>query len=111
VDVNRDSDADGMASGTDSGAADVTVTVDLREAGPDRLFETADDRVVGTFSGLTDSAGIFSSGWLRNLGSGTYRAEVVDLAHATFNWNQLLSSNDDDEDNDGLPDEIFSIPA
>ena len=111
VDVNRDSNADGIASGTDGGAAGVMVTIDLREAGPDGIFETADDSVIGPFSGLTDSAGIYSSGWIRNLGAGTYRAEVVDLAHATFNWNQFLTANDDDEDGDGLPDELFTIPA
>ncbi len=111
VDVNRDSDADGMASGSDDAATGVAVTIDLREAGMDGIFETMDDIVVGMFSGLTDSAGIYDSNWIRDLAPGTYRAEVIDLAHATFNWNQLLTPNDDDEDGDGLPDDIFAILA
>ena len=32
-------------------------------------------------------------------------------AHATLNWNQLLTLNDDDDDGDGLPDDIFAILA
>ena len=100
-----------MASGSDDAATGVAVTIDLREAGMDGIFETADDIVVGMFSGLTDSAGIYDSNWIRDLAPGTYRAEVIDLAHATFNWNQLLTPNTGDEDEDGLPDDIFTIPA
>ena len=102
IDINRDSDADGTASGSDAAATGVTVTVELRDSV---------NALIGRYSGTTNSGGIFRSNWIRNLGADTYRAEVVDLAHATFNWNQLLTPNDDDEDGDGLPDDSFTIPA
>jgi PKD repeat protein/subtilisin-like proprotein convertase family protein len=102
VDVHRDYDADGSAGLGDVTAADVFVTVQLRSAG---------GSLIGTYSGYTDSSGSFRSGWIRGLSSGDYRAEVVDMVHASYSWNQLLdpTPNDDDYDGDGLPDDLLIV--
>lgn len=103
VDVNQDSNFDGLASSSDSAAADALVTVALYDSS---------GASVGTYTGTTDSEGIFRTDWIRGLESDTYTAEVVDLALADFDWTQLLGLGGlfhDDADGDGLPDELFRI--
>ena len=102
VDVNRDSDADGAASSVDGSAAGVSVTVELRDFS---------GNLIGTYTGTTGSDGVFRSDWIRGLSSGSYTAEVIDLAHATFTWNPLLdpTANDLDNDVDGLPDDVLVV--
>lgn len=86
--IRSDSNSDGQGSSADAVAPGVAITVQF------------DGR---TYSGTTDSNGLFASSWLRNVSSGTY-AEVVDLALSDFNWDPLALDLEDDTDGDGLPD-------
>jgi hypothetical protein len=100
VTIRRDSDADGVAEGTDSLVPGASVTIVL--TGP------AD----GTFSGSTNNRGVFRTGWISNLPNGAYAAEVTALSHGTFVWVGALdpTTNDADGDTDGLPDQAHAIP-
>ena len=106
IDVNQDSNFDGMASSSDSAAANALVTI--------ALYDSSGSGIpVGTYTGSTDSGGIFRTNWIRGLESGAYTAEVADVALDGFDWNQLLGLDGlfhDDEDGNGLPDELFTIP-
>ena len=61
-----------------------------------------------TYSGTTDSNGIFRSGWIKNLSSGDHYANAVDLALTGFDWNSDLDLEDD---SDGIlgPDAVLSL--
>lgn len=59
-----------------------------------------------TYTGMTDSNGIFRTTWIRNLGSGNHYAEAVDLAFAGHDWEQDLGWPED-YDSDGLPDALL----
>jgi hypothetical protein len=102
VTIRRDSDADGVAEGTDSLVPGASVTVELTGPGP----------AGGTFSGTTNNRGMFRTGWISNLPNGAYTAEVTGLSHSTFSWVGALdpSTNDADGDADGLPDQAHTIP-
>jgi len=97
VNVLNDLDGDGADAG-DPAAADVWV--EALVTGPGGL-ET-------TVSGFTDASGEFRSDWLRDISSGDYTVDVIDLAHAMFDWNMLLNLHDDADD-DGWPDEMFNV--
>ncbi len=103
VNVNRDSNADGLAGDSDAVADGVQVTIELRDSG---------GVLVNTFTGNTNSDGIVRFDWIKGLTTGDYTAEVLDLAHATLKWNHLLDLGFDDEDSDGdgLPDDTFTLP-
>jgi hypothetical protein len=60
-----------------------------------------------TFTGQSDSAGQFRTSWQRNLSSGSYQAEVVDLALLDYTWDTNQGSGD--SDGDGLPDDVLLI--
>jgi hypothetical protein len=96
IDIRNDWNANGVDS-FDTGAQNVLVSVTLT-----CLSETT------IFSGYTDSNGVFRSGWISGLAPGDYTIEVIDLAHATLNWNMLLDV-EDDWDGDGLPDDVFAL--
>ncbi len=66
--------------------------------------------LVGSLSGITDAAGLFTSNYLTDLPDDTYTAEVVALSHATYVWNGDLNPTANDGDADGLPDQIHAIP-
>ena len=56
-----------------------------------------------TYVGTTNSAGTYTTPWLKNIGSGSHFAEVTDLVLADYDWNQGQGALGDD-DGDGLPD-------
>jgi hypothetical protein len=101
--IRRDSDANGSASGTDALVANAAVTLAVRNRTTNAL--------IATISGTTNSSGVFTSGWISNLAAGEYFVEVTALAHAVYSWNGSLdpTSNDGDVDNDGLPDQMFTV--
>ncbi|MBC8355142.1 MAG: hypothetical protein H8E66_24465 [Planctomycetes bacterium] len=92
--IRNDSNADGLAGSDDSVRAGVTVTVNF--AGQ-------------TFTGVTDSNGIFRTSWLRNLGSGNHYANAVDLVLAGYFWDPLDLDDEDDSDGDGKPDDLLVL--
>ncbi|MEM9658092.1 MAG: Ig-like domain-containing protein, partial [Planctomycetota bacterium] len=89
--IRSDSTFDGVGSAADDAAAGVAIDVEF--AGR-------------TYSGATNSSGVFKSGWLRNPGGGSV-AEVVDLALADYVWNPLQLDLEDDSDGDGRPDAML----
>ena len=88
---------------SDAGMAGVAVSVVFTDA----------SGTIYNLTGTTDSNGIFRSSWIKGLGGGTHRAEVVDLALTDFVWDpfDILDStlNDEDWDSDGKPDESLVI--
>lgn len=63
-----------------------------------------------TFQGTTDSSGLFRTGWIRKLSSGTYYADVTHLALANYVWNPLvLDLEDDDGGLVGVPDGVLLV--
>ncbi|MEZ6117621.1 MAG: Calx-beta domain-containing protein [Pirellulaceae bacterium] len=92
--IQSDSDGDGQANASDEPASGVSITVTF--AGQ-------------TYSGITDSNGIFRTDWNTNLGPGNYFANAVDLALTGFVWNPLDIDLEDDTDADGKPDDLLSI--
>jgi hypothetical protein len=90
--IRADVDGDGVDA-DDTPGAGVAITVDF--AGE-------------TFSGTTDSNGVFTTSWVRKLSSGTnYCANAVDLVLAGYSWNPLAMDLEDDTDGDGKPDELL----
>ena len=104
VDVRQDNDFDNTAESSDAGLAGVLVTV---------VFTDASGQTIHQFSGTTDSNGIFRSDWFNVADPGNYHAEATDLVLAGFVWDpdSLFdpTSNDDDFDFDGNPDELLEI--
>jgi hypothetical protein len=105
IDVNQDSNFDGLASSSDTAAAGALVTV--------KLYDSS-GASVGTYTGNTSSDGILRTDWIRGLDSDTYTAEVIDVALTGFDWTQLAGFGlgglfNDDADGDGLPDELFTL--
>lgn len=104
VDIRQDSDVDGVAEITDAAIAGVAITVEMRDDG---------GNLIDTLTGLTNEQGLFESEWIKNLTPGDYRAEVTDLALAGFAWDPFdlldATDNDEDEDGDGRPDDLFTI--
>ena len=92
--IRSDSDGDGLAEAHDNPVAGVSVTVTF--AGK-------------TFTGVTDSNGVFRTNWQRKLASGDYYANAVDLALTDFVWNPLALDVEDDSDGDGRPDDLLAF--
>lgn len=92
--IRRDSNADGIGTSSDAFAAGVQMTVTF--AGQ-------------TYTGTTDSNGIFRTSWKTNVAKGNYYANAVDLALAGFGWNPLGLDLEDDSDGNGLPDALLSV--
>ena len=61
-----------------------------------------------TYTGTTDSNGVFRTPWVRNTPAGDQYANAVDLALAGFIWDQLLDL-EDDSDGDGQPDDLLTV--
>lgn len=62
-----------------------------------------------TFLGTTDSHGVFRTSWVRDLPTGDYHANAVDLALGGFVWNPLGLDQENDSDGDGLPDDLLVL--
>jgi len=100
VSIRRDSNANGLTESADAPVSGATVKVVIN--GPKG----------GTFTGTSDSNGVFITNWLTNVPNGTYIAEVISLAHSTHVWKGTLdpTTEDGDADGDGLPDQVHVIP-
>ncbi|MCH7687847.1 MAG: hypothetical protein IH899_14380 [Planctomycetes bacterium] len=85
--IRRDSNADGVADASDAVVSGATVTVEVRNSV---------GSLVGTLSGITDAAGLFTSSYLMDLPDETYTADVTSLTHDTFTWNALLDVEADE---------------
>jgi hypothetical protein len=99
VDINSDSNADGLASSIDASAVGVLVTVEVYNSSGE---------YVDTYTGTTNSSGVFQTSWIKGLADDDYTANVTDLALAGFFWNDLLDE-EDDTDGDGWPDDVFAL--
>lgn len=89
--IRSDSNGDGQGSIADDVAAGVEITVEFNGR---------------SYTGTTDSNGIFRTSWNWAPPSGT-RAEVVDLALDGFSWDPLAIDLEGDSDGDGLPDAVL----
>lgn len=90
--IRSDSNGDGQGGTADDTAAGVMISVEFAGI---------------TYTGTTDSNGVFRTNWRRLSGSSHY-AEVVDLALADYFWDSLSNLNlEDDSDGDGLPDAVL----
>jgi len=92
--IRSDSDEDGEGTAADEVAAGVWIQVEF-------------DGVI--YEGTTDADGVFRTNWIKDLGSGDYEAEVVDLVLADFDWNPLTLDLEGDSDDDGKPDDLLSL--
>jgi len=92
--IRSDSDEDGEGTAADEVAAGVWIQVEF-------------DGVI--YEGATDADGVFRTNWIKDLGSGDYEAEVVDLVLADFDWNPLTLDLEGDSDDDGKPDDLLSL--
>lgn len=90
--VRADSNLSGNSDAADAPAAGASITV---------LFNGEE------FSGTTSGDGTYRTPWQHKLGGGDYRAEVLALVLADFVWDQALG--EDDDDGNGLPDELLSL--
>lgn len=91
--IRADADGNGVG-GNDTAGAGVAITVNF--AGQ-------------TFSGTTDSNGVFTTDWVKKLQTGTnYYANVVDMALSGYIWDRLLDL-EDDSDGDGDPDNTLNF--
>lgn len=92
--IRSDSDGDGLGTANDDPAVGVAVTVTF--AGQ-------------TYTGVTDSNGVFRTNWIKNLSSGDYYANAVDLALDGYTWSPFYLNLEDDSDGDDLPDDLLVV--
>ena len=63
-----------------------------------------------TYTGTTDSDGVFRTSWIKDLSSGDHYANAVDLVLAGYSWDPLSTLHlEDDSDGDGKPDDLLSL--
>jgi hypothetical protein len=91
AEIRSDSDGDGKATANDLPIAGVQVTITF--AGE-------------TYVEVTDADGLVRTPWGKNLRSGSYYANVTDLALDGFTWDPLLDLEDDSDDEIG-PDDLL----
>jgi len=102
VDVNQDSDADGVAESGDDPASNAAVTLVLtHDTDGDGIFEPGTDDDSWNFQADTGSEGQVTF-TLKFAPAGDYQAEVTGLTHDTLTWNSGL-----DADN---PDWYYGVP-
>jgi uncharacterized membrane protein len=80
--IRTDSNANGTGDAGDSPIAGVQVEV---------IFAGS------TYTGTTDSNGIFRTSWVRNLGNGDHYANAVDVALSGYSWDTMLDLEDDSD--------------
>ena len=90
--IRSDSNGNGAGDAADSPIAGVQVEVTF--AG-------------NTYKGVTDSNGIFRTSWIKNLSSGNYYANAVDLALKGYQWDPLTIDLEDDSDEIFGPDDLL----
>jgi subtilisin-like proprotein convertase family protein len=91
--IRRDSNANGIGDTSDDAAVGVAITVNFGG---------------NTYSGVTDSSGLFRTSWLRNVPSGNYFANIDALFASGFTWDPLdVLNQEDDSDGDGYPDHLL----
>lgn len=102
VDVNADSDADGVAEAGDDPTANASSELVLtHDTDGDGLFEPGTDDDSWIFGGNTSGEGKITF-TLKFAPDGDYQAEVTGLTHDTLTWDSAL-----DADN---PDWYFGVP-
>ena len=99
LDVQRDSDANGIRNDYDASAVGVSVVATFRDSSGD---------IVGTYTGTTDSNGIFRGPWNPGLIAGEEYTAEVELSHPIYDWNHLIDLAFADDDDDGLPEYFLS---
>lgn len=93
--IRSDSNDNGLGDSGDNAVAGVAITVTF--AG-------------NTYSGVTDSNGVFRTSWIRNLSSDSYYANVDSLLASGFVWDPMGELNrEDDTDGDGQPDSLLVV--
>ncbi len=92
--IRTDSNGNGMGDSGDDIVAGVVIEVTF--AG-------------NTYTGTTDTNGIFTTSWIRNLGSGNHYANAVDLVLTGYVWDPLALDLEDDSDGDLLPDALLQL--
>ena len=104
VRIRRDSTNPGFADAADAVVSGVSVTL--------KLFNGAGSPP-STYSGTTNKDGLFRTGQIA-LPNGTYKAEVIGLAHGTYLWDRDLdpvtSNGDTDMDGNNFPEQSHTIP-
>ncbi len=99
--VSRDSTNRGVADMEDAKVSNAIVTFNIIEQ------VGQDYSTIRTVSGTTNSEGVFEK-WINPLGNGLYAAEVVNMTHDTYAWNQVLDpvvGNDTDTNGNDFPEQ------
>ncbi|MFQ5970382.1 MAG: PKD domain-containing protein [Nitrososphaerales archaeon] len=95
VDVNHDSDGDGVAESSDNPASTATLTLVLtHDTNGNGIFEPGTDNS-WTLGGDTNGEGQITL-TLKFAPDGDYQAEVIGLTHATLTWKSNLDGDNPD---------------
>jgi hypothetical protein len=96
VTIRQDSDADGVAEGTDDPLSNASVDLTLtHDSDGDKAYDCTTDDECWNFAGTTDGAGQVTF-TLKFAATGDYEALVTALTHSTFTWNPELDADNPD---------------
>lgn len=62
-----------------------------------------------TYTVVTDSSGIASTSWRKDLASGNYYADAYDLVLAGYTWDPFSFNLENDSDSNNLPDDLLTV--